>query len=99
MHYCENLLDLKITGPMKLDVQGRAVYREHMNCICGQGYEFHTLRVVEFIFPFTNAFLCILSCCFVLPLFKVLEWEAIAMFVSHDPTLGWYNQISRIRIA
>ncbi|KAH9616175.1 hypothetical protein KSS87_023926 [Heliosperma pusillum] len=84
LKYWENRSpDMKIFGPMKRDVEGKAVYREYMKsskfCICAKGYGVHTPRVVESIFY--ECVPVIISDNYVPPFFEVLDWEAFAVFV------------------
>ncbi|XP_074273778.1 putative glycosyltransferase At3g07620 [Silene latifolia] len=84
LKYWENRApDMKIFGPMKRDVEGKAVYREYMKsskfCICAKGYGVHTPRVVESIFY--ECVPVIISDNYVPPFFEVLDWEEFAVFV------------------
>lgn len=78
--------DMKISGPMPRDIEGKRIYREYMKsskyCICARGYEVHTPRVVEAIFY--ECVPVILSDNYVPPFFEVLNWEAFAVFVKEE---------------
>ncbi|KAK9715386.1 hypothetical protein RND81_06G161600 [Saponaria officinalis] len=82
-YWGNNVPDMKIFGPMKRDVESKAVYREYMKsskfCICARGYGVHTPRVVESIFY--ECIPVIISDNYVPPFFGVLDWEAFAVFV------------------
>uniref|UniRef100_A0A2P2JVZ6 Exostosin GT47 domain-containing protein n=2 Tax=Rhizophora mucronata TaxID=61149 RepID=A0A2P2JVZ6_RHIMU len=84
LQYWENKQsDMKILGPMSLDVAGKRMYRDYMKsskyCICARGYEVHTPRVVEAIFY--ECVPVIISDNYVPPFFEVLNWESFAVFV------------------
>ncbi|XP_059638182.1 probable glycosyltransferase At5g03795 isoform X2 [Cornus florida] len=75
--------DMKIFGPMPRDIEGKALYREHMKsskyCICARGYEVHTPRVVESILY--ECVPVIISDNYVPPFFEILDWEAFSVFI------------------
>ncbi|KAJ7973810.1 Exostosin family protein [Quillaja saponaria] len=84
LKYWENKeLDMKISGPMPRDIEGKRIYMEHMKsskyCICARGYEVYTPRVVEAIF--SECVPVLISDNYVPPFFEVLEWEAFSVFV------------------
>ncbi|XAR53368.1 Xylogalacturonan beta-1,3-xylosyltransferase [Bertholletia excelsa] len=84
LHYWENKEpDMKISGPLTRDIEGKAKYREFMKsskyCICVRGYEVHSPRVVEAIWQ--ECVPVIVSDNYVPPFFEVLDWEKFSVFV------------------
>ncbi|XP_057969009.1 probable glycosyltransferase At3g07620 isoform X2 [Malania oleifera] len=84
LRYWENKEpDMKISGPMPRDSQGKKAYREYMRsskyCISARGTSVHTPRVVEAIFY--ECVPVIISDNYVPPFFEVLDWETYAVFI------------------
>ncbi|XP_021741458.1 probable glycosyltransferase At5g03795 isoform X1 [Chenopodium quinoa] len=85
LKYWENKVsDMKIFGPMPLDIEGETMYKEYMKsskyCICARGYQVHSPRVVESILY--GCIPVIIADNYVPPFFDVLDWETFAVFVQ-----------------